>query len=116
VQVNPKDCPGLGDVATWGEVMDCRDPRFVEDDSEVVDYDSPEYTLSDLRGAAQDRQCDASAAMYALSELRRSLGQPTARVQKILTRLHTLLSEDCPEGVEAAALRSHQAWMQESGL
>ena len=111
--MNPNTCPGFGDPETWGEVTDPRDPRYVEDESNLCDYDDPTLDIVDLRNAAKDRQGAMSEAMFALSELRRALPcPPTARVAVVLARLHDLLEEECPEDIEAFALRMHQEWLR----
>jgi hypothetical protein len=111
--VNLATMPGPGDEVTWGEVTDPRDPRYVEDESDVCDYDDPTLDIDDLRCAAKERQCAMSEAMFALSELRRALPcPPTARVAVVLARLHDLLEEECPADIEEGAVRSHQEWLR----
>jgi hypothetical protein len=111
--MNLATMPGPGDEITWGEVTDPRDPRFHDDESDVCDYSDPTLDIDDLRCAAKDRQGAMSEAMFALSELRRALPcPPTARVAVVLARLHDLLEEECPEDIEAFALRMHQEWLR----
>jgi hypothetical protein len=111
--MNPNTCPGFGDPETWGEVTDPRDPRYVEDESNLCDYDDPTLDIVDLRCAAKDRQTEAYEAMCALSEMRRAIAaNDAARIAVVFARLHDLLEEECPEDIEAFALRMHQEWLR----
>jgi hypothetical protein len=105
--------PGKGDPETWGSVVDPRDPRYPDDDSNVCDYDDPTLDIDDLRCAAKDRQTAAYEAMCALSEMRRAIAaNDAARIAVVFARLHDLLEEECPDGISTNALAHHQEWLR----